>query len=64
MPAVHETAYPRLKEAVTPTDLAEVYTPTSEEHALAIRRLIPCSGESEPSSGSPTDCEPTALPSR
>jgi hypothetical protein len=36
MPAVHETAYPRLKEAVTPTDLTEVYTPTAEEHALAI----------------------------
>ena len=30
MPAVHETAYPRLKEAVTPADLAEVYTPTAE----------------------------------
>ena len=30
MPAAHETAYPRLKEAVTPTDLAEVYTPTAE----------------------------------
>ena len=36
MPAVHETAYPRLKEAVTPTDLAPVYTLTAEEHALAI----------------------------
>mgnify|MGYP001796278493 CR=1 FL=1 len=36
MPAVHETAYPRLKEAVTPTDLAEVYTPTEKEIALAI----------------------------
>src|SRR6516162_125016 len=36
MPAVHETAYPRLKEAVTPTDLAEVYTPTRKEIALAI----------------------------
>ena len=36
MPAVHETAYPRLKEAVTPTDLAEVYTPTGKEIALAI----------------------------
>jgi len=36
MPAVHETAYPRLKEAVTPTDLAEVYTPTPEELAFAI----------------------------
>src|SRR3954469_25785497 len=36
MPAVHETAYPRLKEAVTPTDLVEVYTPTAKEIALAI----------------------------
>jgi hypothetical protein len=36
MPAAHETAYPRLKEAVTPTDLAEVYTPTAEELALAV----------------------------
>jgi hypothetical protein len=36
MPAVHETAYPRLEEAVTPTDLAEVYTPTGKEIALAI----------------------------
>src|SRR5262249_47964011 len=36
MPAVHETAYPRLKEAVTPTDLAEIYTPTAKEIALAI----------------------------
>src|SRR5436305_15325886 len=36
MPAVHETASPRLKEAVTPTDLAEVYTPTGKEIALAI----------------------------
>jgi hypothetical protein len=36
MPAAHETAYPRLKEAVTPTDLAEVYTPTRKEIALAI----------------------------
>ena len=36
MPAIHETAYPRLKEAVTPTDLAEVNTPTIEEHALVI----------------------------
>ena len=39
MPAVHETAYPRLKEGVTPTELAEVYTPTAEELALAMRSL-------------------------
>src|SRR3954464_10932537 len=37
MPAIHETAYPRLKEGVTPVDLAEVYTPTAEELALAMR---------------------------
>ena len=37
MPAMHETAYPRLKEGVTPTELAEVYTPTAEELALAMR---------------------------
>jgi hypothetical protein len=36
MPAAHETAYPRLKECVTPPDLAEVYTPTAEELALAM----------------------------
>jgi hypothetical protein len=34
-PAVHETTYPRLRETVMPTDLAEVYTPTVEEHTLA-----------------------------
>ncbi len=37
MPAAHETAYPRLKATVTPTDLVEVYTPTAEEFALAVR---------------------------
>ena len=37
MSAVHETAYPRLKEGVTPAELAEVYTPTAEELALAMR---------------------------
>jgi hypothetical protein len=37
MPAAHETAYPRLKECVTPADLAEVYTPTAEELALAMK---------------------------
>jgi RNA polymerase sigma-70 factor (ECF subfamily) len=30
MPAVHETAYPRLKEGVTPAELAEVSAPTWE----------------------------------
>jgi hypothetical protein len=37
MPGIHETAYPRLKEGVTPAELAEVYTPTAEELALAMR---------------------------
>jgi TnpA family transposase len=37
MPTAHETAYPRLKATVTPTDLVEVYTPTAEEFALAVR---------------------------
>jgi hypothetical protein len=35
MPSVHDTAYPRLKAAVTARDLAAVYTPTPEEQALA-----------------------------
>jgi len=35
--AIHETAYPRLKEGVTLAELAEVYTPTAEELALAMR---------------------------
>ncbi len=35
MPSIHETAYPRLKAAVTARDLAEVYTPTPEERTLA-----------------------------
>jgi len=30
MPSVHDTAYPRLKAAVTVRDLAEVYTPTPQ----------------------------------
>ena len=35
MPSVHDTAYPRLKAAVTARDLAEVYTPTPAEQVLA-----------------------------
>ena len=35
MPSVHDTAYPRLKAAVTARDLAEVYTPTPAEQTLA-----------------------------
>jgi hypothetical protein len=35
MPSIHETAYPRLKAAITARDLAEVYTPTPEEMTLA-----------------------------
>ncbi len=37
MSAIHETAYPRPKEGVTPAELAEVYTPTAEDLALAMR---------------------------
>src|SRR5215470_14439388 len=37
MPSIHDTAYPRLKAAVTPRDLAEVYTPTPEEQTLAAK---------------------------
>jgi hypothetical protein len=35
MPRVEETAYPRLKQTVSPRDLATVYTPTWDEVALA-----------------------------
>ena len=63
MPAVHETAYPRLKEGVTPTDLAEVYTPTAEEHRPRhrARRHVPGHGwaswsSSRRSSDSATSC--------
>jgi TnpA family transposase len=35
MPAVHETAYPRLKSTMTDQELQEVYTPTPEELAFA-----------------------------
>ena len=34
MPAIHETAYPRLKSSLTARDLAESYTPTVEEMTL------------------------------
>lgn len=37
MPSLQDTAYPRLKTAVTARNLAEVYTPTAEEVALAHR---------------------------
>ena len=37
MPSVHETAYPRLKASVSPQDLADIYTPTTDEIALAHR---------------------------
>lgn len=37
MPSAHETAYPRLKNNPSPTELAAVYTPTREEVALAKR---------------------------
>lgn len=35
MPSIHDTAYPRLKASVTARDLAEIYTPTRQEQALA-----------------------------
>ena len=37
MPSVHETAYPRLKASVSPQDLSDVFTPTTEEIAFAHR---------------------------
>jgi len=37
VPAVHETAYPRLKSSVTSKDLSDAYTPTEEEMKLACR---------------------------
>jgi len=37
VPAIHETAYPRLKTSVTDKELHEIYTPTSEELAFAKR---------------------------
>ncbi len=39
MPRAEETAYPRLKETVSPRDLAAVYTPTWDETALASRAV-------------------------
>src|SRR5581483_2597437 len=35
MPSLHETAYPRLRSQVSLRELAETYTPTAEELALA-----------------------------
>ena len=35
MPRIEETAYPRLKQTVSPRDLATVYTPTWDEVVLA-----------------------------
>ncbi len=37
MPAIHGTAYPRLKRSVTTSELTQMYTPTSHEVALAAR---------------------------
>lgn len=37
MPAIHETAYPRLKRSVTPAELTQMYTPTAHEIVLAAR---------------------------
>jgi hypothetical protein len=53
MPAIHETANPRLKEAVTPTDLVEVYTPISRRQASPARRRPPSSAPSTGTAGSP-----------
>jgi len=35
MPRLHETAYPRLKTAVTESELQEIYSPTAEELVFA-----------------------------
>lgn len=35
MPALHETAYPRLKSKLTTAELDRVYTPTAAELRLA-----------------------------
>lgn len=35
MPAIHETAYPRLKSTITQKDLADAYTPTEAEVKLS-----------------------------
>ncbi|MDQ5988612.1 MAG: hypothetical protein CSYNP_04373 [Syntrophus sp. SKADARSKE-3] len=35
MPAIHETAYPRLKSTITQKDLTDAYTPTEAEVKLA-----------------------------
>jgi hypothetical protein len=35
MPRLHETAYPRLKAAVTESELQEIYSPTAEELVFA-----------------------------
>ncbi len=37
MPSVHETAYPRLKNAITTKELTDIYTPTPVEVELAER---------------------------
>ncbi len=31
MPAIHETAYPRIKPNLSPKELKELFTPTEEE---------------------------------
>jgi uncharacterized protein DUF4158 len=35
VPTIHETAYPRLKNNPSPRELADIYTPTKDEMALA-----------------------------
>jgi len=36
MPSVHETAYPRLKSSFSPAELAEIFTPKTDELRLAV----------------------------
>ena len=45
MPSVHDTAYPRLKAAVTVRDIAEVYTPTPAEQTLAATLTLSVPGQ-------------------
>jgi hypothetical protein len=37
MPAINDTAYPRLRSTITPKELQAVYTPTRDERRLALQ---------------------------
>ena len=37
MAAIYQTAYPRIKSDITPNELGDVYTPTSEDLEFALR---------------------------